>query len=123
MIMKKRLTCGLYKNYSGAVLFVFSIALVALTGCATAKRHAVPENLASSAHLAGLENVRLESDVSDTNVIREFSEFLKGWDASGGAEHHLNVLALSGGGENGAYGAGLLCGWTEAKSRPQFDLV
>ena len=121
--MKKRLTCGLYRNYRGAVLFVFSIALVALTGCATAKRHAVPENLASSAHLAGLDNVRLELDVSNTNVIHRFSEFLKGWNASGGADHRLNVLSLSGGGENGAYGAGLLCGWTEAKSRPQFDLV
>src|SRR5215469_16988568 len=123
MIMKKRLTCRLYRNYRGAVLFVLSLPLMALVGCATAKRHAVPENLASSAHLEGLENVRLELDVSDTNVIHEFSEFLKGWDASGGTDHRLNVLSLSGGGENGAYGAGLLCGWTEAKSRPQFDLV
>ena len=32
-------------------------------------------------------------------------------------------LALSGGGGDGAFGAGILCGWTEAGTRPQFKLV
>ncbi len=32
-------------------------------------------------------------------------------------------LALSGGGDNGAFGAGLLVGWTQAGTRPAFDLV
>ena len=35
----------------------------------------------------------------------------------------LQLLAVSGGGENGAFGAGLLCGWSEQGSRPTFDLV
>ena len=115
--MKKRLRYSLYKTNKGTIPVVLSLALVALVGCATAKRHAVPENLASSAHLPGLDGVRIELDVSDTNIIQRFSEFLNGWNASGGTDHHLNVLSLSGGGENGAYGAGLLCGWTEAKTR------
>ena len=34
-----------------------------------------------------------------------------------------NYLAISGGGENGAFGAGLLTGWTEAGTRPEFKLV
>ena len=34
-----------------------------------------------------------------------------------------NFLAVSGGGEDGAFGAGLLCGWTETGSRPEFKLV
>jgi hypothetical protein len=33
------------------------------------------------------------------------------------------LLALSGGGEDGAYGAGLLCGWTQAGGRPEFKYV
>ena len=33
------------------------------------------------------------------------------------------VLALSGGGEDGAFGAGVLVGWTEAGTRPDFDVV
>ncbi|MFX0540857.1 patatin-like phospholipase family protein [Roseovarius sp. S4756] len=34
-----------------------------------------------------------------------------------------NVLALSGGGEDGAFGAGVLVGWSETGTRPQFDVV
>ena len=34
-----------------------------------------------------------------------------------------DILAISGGGEDGAFGAGLLCGWTEAGTRPEFKLV
>jgi predicted acylesterase/phospholipase RssA len=33
------------------------------------------------------------------------------------------VLAISGGGSRGAYGAGLLTGWTEHGDRPEFDVV
>jgi predicted acylesterase/phospholipase RssA len=35
----------------------------------------------------------------------------------------IQLLAISGGGENGAFGAGLLCGWTEQGTRPTFELV
>jgi patatin-like phospholipase/acyl hydrolase len=34
-----------------------------------------------------------------------------------------HYLAISGGGDNGAYGAGLLNGWTETGGRPQFKAV
>lgn len=34
-----------------------------------------------------------------------------------------HYLAISGGGANGAYGAGLLCGWTKVGTRPNFKLV
>ena len=37
--------------------------------------------------------------------------------------HALNILSLSGGGQNGAFGAGFLVGWREAGTRPQFDVV
>jgi Patatin-like phospholipase len=37
--------------------------------------------------------------------------------------HALNVLSLSGGGQNGAFGAGFLIGWRESGRRPQFDMV
>ena len=35
----------------------------------------------------------------------------------------VNFLALSGGGSDGAFGAGVLCGWTASGKRPEFDLV
>jgi hypothetical protein len=34
-----------------------------------------------------------------------------------------HLLAISGGGSNGAFGAGLLVGWTEADTRPEFKVV
>lgn len=34
-----------------------------------------------------------------------------------------NFLALSGGGEKGAFGAGLMVGWSESGQRPEFKLV
>ncbi|GJE27472.1 patatin-like phospholipase family protein [Methylobacterium organophilum] len=32
-------------------------------------------------------------------------------------------LVMSGGGENGAFGAGLLCGWSQAGNRPEFGVI
>ena len=34
-----------------------------------------------------------------------------------------NLLAISGGAEDGAFGAGLLAGWSDTGTRPTFDLV
>jgi len=34
-----------------------------------------------------------------------------------------SILALSGGGANGAYGAGVIVGWTQHGDRPKFDIV
>ena len=41
-----------------------------------------------------------------------------------GAAKHPNILLLSGGGSWGAYGAGVLKGWSQSGTRPpQFDIV
>lgn len=39
------------------------------------------------------------------------------------ASHQTAILALSGGGANGAYGAGVLVGWTDRGDRPVFGVV
>ena len=36
---------------------------------------------------------------------------------------NLDILAISGGGSNGAYGAGVISGWTKSGTRPNFDIV
>ncbi len=38
-------------------------------------------------------------------------------------KHKFNILTLSGGGTRGAYGAGLLSGWTDRGDIPEFDIV
>jgi hypothetical protein len=35
----------------------------------------------------------------------------------------VQLLAVSSGGENGAFGASLLCGWSDNGTRPVFELV
>ena len=35
----------------------------------------------------------------------------------------MSYLAVSGGGDNGAFGAGLMNGWTETGTRPEFKMV
>ncbi len=36
---------------------------------------------------------------------------------------NLDILAISGGGSNGAYGAGVMYGWTQSGKRPNFDII
>lgn len=43
--------------------------------------------------------------------------------ARGGVLPAAHLLSLSGGGDNGAFGAGLLVGWTTRGDRPKFKLV
>ncbi len=43
--------------------------------------------------------------------------------AAGDGVAHREVLALSGGGGDGAYGAGFLAGWTARGDRPDFEVV
>lgn len=40
-----------------------------------------------------------------------------------GKDDSLDILAISGGGSNGAYGAGVMYGWTKTGKRPDFDIV
>ena len=41
----------------------------------------------------------------------------------GGDDGVMSILALSGGGAYGAYGVGVLNGWSEQGTRPEFDIV
>ncbi|HEY1385365.1 MAG TPA: patatin-like phospholipase family protein, partial [Dongiaceae bacterium] len=45
------------------------------------------------------------------------------YDVGPGGEHVYNYLAISGGGSDGAFGAGLLNGWSETGTRPRFKIV
>jgi hypothetical protein len=40
-----------------------------------------------------------------------------------GPDGHLDLLAVSGGGANGAFTAGVMSGWTQSGERPDFEIV
>jgi hypothetical protein len=108
----------------GAVVF-------SLAACASMPRNPVPSGLESDATVVGMggETVRFWGDVPPPNVDAMAREK---W-AQVRASHRqlpkengrpvVSFLALSGGGADGAFGAGVLAGWTTRGNRPEFDLV
>ena len=102
---------------------------VFLPGCTTPDRGpSVPVGEANQATVLGIPNERffpytgiapLEAEFNAAVVRRHRSLGVP----ANGVMPEMNLLALSGGGEDGAFGAGLLCGWTEHGGRPTFELV
>ena len=114
--------------------FLLWIALsIGLSACALPTRdHAVPKTLSGKAEVVGLPGVRFMVEGEMHDFIREATDSGKKEEAflaqigkykGDGNMPPANFLALSGGGDDGAYGAGLMCGWTVAGNRPEFKLV
>jgi hypothetical protein len=105
--------------------------LLAASGC-TQKfvRNAVPVSLTEEAQPLGLEDMRTWGDDVTQEQIDQLltkrvaflqQRFAKEFAA--GITPRLYFLALSGGGQHGAFGAGVLRAWTESGTRPIFDAV
>ncbi|MDD5436770.1 MAG: patatin-like phospholipase family protein [Candidatus Omnitrophica bacterium] len=87
------------------------------------KRHAVPEELVYKADIPGMKNIRFIFNPLKMKRTRLRKEIYESCFSRAAFPHRqINILTISGGGANGAYAAGILCGWTE-KNRPQFDIV
>ena len=105
------------------------IVAMAASGCAPAMiRDAVPESLANDAHVAGMSGIRVWGDQAGGALQKFIAEEAPKAKArlaalpKGQPVHH-HILALSGGADDGAFGAGVLVGWTAHGSRPRFDVV
>lgn len=99
-------------------------------GCASPDRlAALPGNLGNHGRFAGMpddcrivldgSNDRLFGRIAFTALRREMAYAQRRGVPVGPAAY----LAISGGGENGAFGAGLLTGWTRLGNRPEFKGV
>ncbi len=101
-------------------------------GCtSTSRESAVPAGEAPRADVAGYPN-DIRYYPRDFEDVRQFEEdFVTSWEreraalglAPGAPLPPAAYLAISGGGDNGAFGAGLLNGWTKAGTRPNFKMV
>jgi len=99
----------------------------ALIGC-TPARNPVPVELIDQAQVPGFADIRtwgghhselFENDlVESVRQARQVSS--EGYVDDTGA---VSLLSISGGGPDGAFGTGLLYGWTETGRRPVFKLV
>ncbi|TDH63856.1 patatin family protein [Dankookia rubra] len=107
------------------------MAALSLPGCALPVREpAVPRGSASAATVLGLPNERFfpMEAAGQAALQREFIAAVQRRLVARGLPPtapmpDLDLLGISGGGENGAFGAGLLNGWTERGDRPEFFLV
>lgn len=101
-------------------------SLLLAQGCASiAERKPVPEELLKRAVIPGVPMARSWGDEIPKD-IKERIELVRSQWATGRPEEVKAVhtfLAISGGGANGAFGAGILNGWTEAGTRPEFLMV
>ena len=110
------------------VLCLAALALLAQGCSGPVRKAAVPMSLTRQAEVPGLPGVRYH--LSDVEAMAQEGvdsvERERAYLASQGHKGPLPpayFLAVSGGGDAGAFGAGLLNGWTEAGGRPQFKLV
>ncbi len=108
--------------------FLLFIALVMAlgTGCAVVPlRKPVPEALVDEVTPSDMPLVRVWGDIKPKHYDQWYSlpqdELKKRFPGIFGKSHAY--LALSGGGADGAFGAGLLNGWTAAGNRPEFTIV
>lgn len=88
---------------------------LALTGCATISREPFNERQQAEAVIPGMPQARFWGDEPGTARLMA--------PAFSSPNGERSMLALSGGADNGAYGAGLLGGWTRSGTRPEFAVV
>jgi hypothetical protein len=108
---------------SGAALTAAGLSLPA---CSTLPRTAYTATEAAQAEIPGLPGARFFEDSAPEVWARAAAISAAQERAAakrGGFRPRTDLLALSGGAENGAYGAGLLCGWSERGDRPVFRAV
>lgn len=100
-----------------------------LAGCGTTVRNPVPDQLTAQAAAIGLTDVRFWGDEVPPNinamVVEKFEQTRKARPHlfTGRRKPAFSHLTISGGGSDGAFGAGLLTGWSASGKRPEFEIV
>lgn len=116
---------------SRVLLAVWSVALLSVSGCSVSgcgagKEEAPPPSLtgpvAEELRAAGVDPVsrRGRTLAARSEALRAVRKSLAPTLVSG---QPWRALALSGGGQWGAFGAGFMKGWTEREDRPEFQVV
>lgn len=86
-------------------------------------RTPVPEPLVGRTAVPGYGHIRYWGDDGEAISTAMLDEILARQKAAGLSPKVRDFLAISGGGSDGAFGAGLLTGWTKAGTRPEFTVV
>lgn len=101
--------------------------LFLLHGCAAPPKrmHPLPPALSLQAEIRGIPHARQWADETPEGFLRWLElpdeELIRRY--GGIMDRPHNYLIISGGGSHGAFGAGLIVGWSAAGSRPEFQIV
>ncbi len=107
------------------------VALLSAAGCAAAPapRNPLPPELMADARIPGIDCARTWPMMQDPRLDEALAAMLDELEAAypeayrPGGEPEFTMLALSGGADDGAYGAGVLRAWSESGTRPAFTVV
>jgi Patatin-like phospholipase len=102
------------------------LLILVVTGCSGPTRMPPePPGLVEQVSVLGIPNARFFPDSQSNALVQEAVAALERERAANPGRElpPANFLAISGGSDDGAFGAGLLVGWTEAGTRPEFKLV
>ena len=100
----------------GVLLFAVSLA----TCSAPSRINAVPSQFTEQATVLDLPNARFWADTGGPAMVQEA---LQARAREDDLQSQASYLAVSGGSDNGAFGAGVLVAWSETGQRPAFKLV
>ena len=95
-------------------------AALLLSACASGARSDFGLSEREAASPLGFPHVRFS--VEDEAAAQRIEQQL-GDGVPKGPDGHFDLIALSGGGANGAFAAGLINGWTASGKRPDFEVV
>ena len=111
----------LYKN----ITYVVMCASMAMAGVCSADSESVPTTAANytQATVEGFHNIRYWGDKAPPHKEDILDHYRSSLKINPTLLDRFDLLALSGGADDGAYGAGFLKGWSESGERPNFDLV
>jgi Patatin-like phospholipase len=106
---------------SPVFLWAWSIVVLALQGCVSLSSRNSP--LLGDAEPATGSPMSIRTLDADGRFEQLSSQEIAGRIREHNPEGPINILALSGGGAGGAFGAGAIVGMTESGQRPQFAVV
>ena len=111
------------------VTWIVALLVLVIAGCTSLERlPPVPPAETAKARPLGIANARFFPIEQRDGLIAEGQRAIERQRQTLGLAPDAQLptahfLAISGGGDDGAFGSGVLVGWTEAGDRPQFDIV
>lgn len=121
-----RQTTWQLRRHLGIVICTLVLCLTA--ACSSVPRQAEPPGTAVKASIAGFSDIRYLVFTDPARVRSMLNDAFmhetpESYDEQPDGTRVYNYLAVSGGGSDGAFGAGLLNGWSKAGGRPNFKVV